>query len=288
MFVRRWGKFIRDLNSNYLYCSRSVDREIVAKKFSASSKFDRPFPSNEKGEGEGERYDGRASVTKASKNHARVNQSPVVCILRSVGPKARGPSCSPRCPSGLESRPGGRWQQNLSEFLPGTGPCQCKWLVRAKMEQDTARQGNSPSLSLPPHLGLHLLYEPCMKHDDGNDAWRRYWAGPKYLLHSRSGPVRACVCISVRVLGYRWDQGPSDHAISGWTVGRCFKYWIGIIETWPSRYYICSAWACFVTNFTYVDTINWKRALLISYHFVSFFERCVVCYKRHAWCCNRK
>jgi len=46
---------------------------VVAKKFSASSEPNRPS-----------RRDTTASVTRASKNHARVNQSPVVCILRSV------------------------------------------------------------------------------------------------------------------------------------------------------------------------------------------------------------
>lgn len=42
-------------------------------------------------------------VTRASKNHARVNQSPVVCILRSIESKL-GPSRP--TPSGLESRTG--------------------------------------------------------------------------------------------------------------------------------------------------------------------------------------
>lgn len=231
MFIRCWD---RNLFANDSCCSRSVGQ----KKFSASSEFDRSRFHRGRRRGRGVTTVG-TSVTRANKNHARVNQSPVVCILRSIGRKARGqrPSRSPRCPSGLESGPGGRWQQNLSEFLPGTGPCQCKWLVRAKMEQDTARQGDSflSRRTLASICYTSLVWNTTTAMMHGGDI------GPdQNICYIRQVVPRSCV-YRCGVLRYRWDQGPSDHAISGWTVGRCFKYWICIIEMRPSRYYICSS-----------------------------------------------
>lgn len=95
-------------------------------------------------------------------------------------------------------------------------------------ENGTRHRETRGLLPLSPHLGHHLLYEPCTKHDDGNDAWRRYWAGPKYLVLEISICVR--MCIRMRVIAGRsaidGTKGLSNHAISGRMVGRCSEYWL--------------------------------------------------------------
>lgn len=116
-------------------------------------------------------------LTRASKNHARVNQSPVVCILRSI-----------------ESKLGPTVVASDAERVRKPGPVAAEFkrvfarnralsmqMIGAR-ENGTRHRETRGLLPLSPHLGHHLLYEPCTKHDDGNDAWRRYWAGPKYLV----------------------------------------------------------------------------------------------------------
>lgn len=87
-------------------------------------------------------------------------------------------------------------------------------------ENGTRHRETRGLLPLSPHLGHHLLYEPCTKHDDGNDAWRRYWAGPKYLVLEVCVYARAYVCVcECGVFRYRWDQGiigPCDIWSDGW------------------------------------------------------------------------
>lgn len=123
-------------------------------------------------------------------------------------------------------------------------------------ENGTRHRETRELLPLSPHLGHHLLYEPCTKHDDGNDALRRYWAGPKYLV------FEVCVCAYMRVNAGRsaidGTKGLSDHAISGWTAGRCSKYWICITEKCGQMDIIYGRLSklVFVRNFTYVDTVN--------------------------------
>lgn len=80
-------------------------------------------------------------------------------------------------------------------------------------ENGTRHRETRELLPLPPHLGLHLLYEPCTKHDDGNDAWRRYWAGRKYLPHSKW--LRACECAECRAI-----DGTKDQRTMRYLVGR--------------------------------------------------------------------
>jgi len=205
---------------------------------------------------------GRALATRASKNHARVNQSPVVCILRSIGPKF-GPTAialdaervrKPYVgPVAVEFKRVFAWNRALSMQMIGA------------RENGTRHRETRELLPLSSHLGYHLLYEPCTKHDDGNDAWRRYWAGLKCLVlkvcvcaRARS---RVCVCVRVNAGRFAIDgtKGLSDHVISGRTAGRCSKYWIRIVERRDRIdiiYVRLSANLCFVRNFTYVDTAN--------------------------------
>lgn len=163
-------------------------------------------------------HGGRASVTRAGKNHARVNQSPVVCILRSVGPKLGANGRRARRPSGLESGAAGPVAAEFKRVFARNRTLSMQ-MIGAR-ENGTRHRETRELLPLPPHLGLHLLYEPCTKHDDGNDAWRRYWAGRKYLPHSKL--LRARECAGCRAID--GTSGPANHAISGRTAGRCFKY----------------------------------------------------------------
>lgn len=126
------------------------------------------------------------------KNHARVNQSPVVCILRSCGKgrdnvPGRAPFLARRERERDEGKRTSQWQQNLSKFLPANEALSMR-MISAR-ENGTRHHGTRappPPLSLPlplllsPHLSHHLLYETRTKHDDGNDAWRRYWLRPKH------------------------------------------------------------------------------------------------------------
>lgn len=124
------------------------------------------------------------------KNHARVNQSPVVCILRSCGKgddettSGCGPCSVPRKEKERERDEGKRtsqWQQNLSKFLPANGALSMRMIsARENGTRHHETRGLLPPLPLSPHLSHHLLYETRTKHDDGNDAWRRYWLGPKH------------------------------------------------------------------------------------------------------------
>lgn len=108
------------------------------------------------------------------------------------------------------------------------------------MEQDTARQeGTSSSLSRRTlasicYTSLVRNMTTAMMH--GGDI------GPdQNIPRTRDVFARACVraCVNAGCSRYRWDRGPSDHAISAWTAGRCSKYWIRIIEMRSGGYYVC-------------------------------------------------
>lgn len=122
------------------------------------------------------------------KNHARVNQSPVVCILRSCGKgrdnvvvdRALFLAKKKRERERDEGKRTSQWQQNLSKFLPANEALSMR-MISAR--ENGTRHHETRGLSLPslsPHLSHHLLYETRTKHDDGNDAWRRYWLRPKH------------------------------------------------------------------------------------------------------------